>query len=143
MGLLIPLFGIVYGTDGKGRATAASSPVHRTFVRRVVSAVPFFILGFLVFVLIRTLGDITAGSSGAAFGFIQEERWVSIHGAVKKAAVYLLVFALAGVGLRTRFRNFRELGFKPFLVGLAAAVAVGIISYGLITLLGSFVAIRA
>jgi len=50
-----------------------------------------------------------------------------------------LVVALAGVGLSTDVHAFRGLGIKPFLVGFGAAVAVGAISYVVISLLGSFV----
>jgi uncharacterized membrane protein YadS len=50
-----------------------------------------------------------------------------------------MVVALAAVGLSTNFRTFKGLGTKPFLVGLAAALVVGIVSYIAIHLLGSFV----
>jgi uncharacterized membrane protein YadS len=52
-----------------------------------------------------------------------------------------LVVALAGVGLSTDVHAFRGLGIKPFLVGFGAAVAVGVISYVVISLLGSFVSV--
>jgi len=60
-------------------------------------------------------------------------------------AVFLSIVAaqpfksLAGVGLSTDVHAFRGLGIKPFLVGFGAAVAVGAISYVVISLLGSFV----
>ena len=47
--------------------------------------------------------------------------------------------ALAGVGLSTNFRSFKGLGVKPFLVGLGAALAVGVISFIAISLLGNLV----
>ena len=52
-----------------------------------------------------------------------------------------MVVALAGVGLSTDVRAFRGLGIKPFLVGFGAAVAVGAISYVVISLLGSLVTV--
>ena len=58
---------------------------------------------------------------------------------IKSWAETLMVVALAGVGLSTNFRAFKGLGIKPFLVGLAAALVVGIVSYVAISLLGSFV----
>jgi threonine synthase len=51
----------------------------------------------------------------------------------------LRVAALAGVGLSTNVRTLGRLGVKPFLVGLGAALAVGVVNYGGITLLGSLV----
>ena len=49
------------------------------------------------------------------------------------------VVALAGVGLSTDFRAFKGLGVKPFVVGLGAALVVGVVSFVAISLLGSFV----
>ena len=42
---------------------------------------------------------------------------------------------MAAVGLGTGFARLRGLGLKPFALGLAAAVAVGGVSVGLIKLL--------
>jgi uncharacterized membrane protein YadS len=80
-------------------------------------------------------------AGGNAFGLWDADTWMSIVGVVKTWAGYLLVVALAGVGLSTNFRSFKGLGMKPFLVGLGAALVVGIISFIAITLLGSFVAL--
>ena len=52
---------------------------------------------------------------------------------------HIMVVALAGVGLSTNFRSFKGLGFRPFVVGLGAAVVVGVVSFLAITLMGSFV----
>jgi uncharacterized membrane protein YadS len=65
--------------------------------------------------------------------------WKGIYGTVRRWAGHLLVVALAGVGLKTRFKILKGLGIKPFLVGLGAALAVGVISFVTISLLGSFV----
>ena len=46
--------------------------------------------------------------------------------------------ALAGVGLNTSFRIFKGLGIKPFLVGLGAALIVGVVSFAAISILGTF-----
>jgi len=43
------------------------------------------------------------------------------------------------VGLSTKFQSLKRLGIKPFLVGLAAALSVGIVSFIAITLLGGWV----
>ncbi len=138
MGLLIPIFGVVYGRDSGG---ADPRSIHST-KKSIFSVIPLFILGFILFAFVRTAGDMTVASSGRAFGIFEETDWSGLHGGIKQAAVYLLVFALAGVGLRTRFRNFKALGFKPFIVGLVAAVAVGVISFGMISILGALVTIQ-
>ena len=52
-----------------------------------------------------------------------------------------MVVALAGVGLNTRFSILKGLGIKPFIVGLGAALIVGLVSIITISLLGTFVAL--
>ena len=85
------------------------------------------------------MGDAGVQSGGQAFGLWDAAAWQAIHGWIKTWAVNLLVVALAGVGLNTSTRILRGLGIKPFLAGLAAALAVGGISYALISLMGVWV----
>jgi hypothetical protein len=59
-----------------------------------------------------------------------------VYGTVITWAGHFLAVALAGVELTT---DFRSLGIKPFLVGLGAALMVGVISFVAISLLGSLV----
>ena len=70
------------------------------------------------------------------------EAWRVLIAWVRRSAELLLVAALAGVGLSTDFGSLRRLGLRPFLVGLAAAAAVGVISYLAITLAGTIPALR-
>ena len=70
-----------------------------------------------------------------------EESWKGIYSFFKSWAFNLLCVALAGVGLSIRFSMLKGLGIKTFLVGLGAAFAVGIISFGTISLLSRFVTI--
>ena len=83
----------------------------------------------------------TLDTSGAALGLFGAEAWTSLYGGIRRWAVNFLVVALAGVGLSTRFGKLKELGFKPFLAGLVAAVVVGGVSYLLISMLGRFVTV--
>jgi uncharacterized integral membrane protein (TIGR00698 family) len=103
----------------------------------VLKLLPLFVLGFLAMAAIRSVGDAMINAGGQAFGLWDAESWQAVHTFVKTWAGNLLVVALAGVGLSTDFRSFRGLGAKPFLVGLAAAVAVGAVSFVAISLLGS------
>jgi uncharacterized integral membrane protein (TIGR00698 family) len=100
---------------------------------------PLFVVGFLAMAAIRSIGDAGINAGGNAFGVWDGAAWTGIVGFIKAWAGNLLVVALAGVGLSTDFRTFRGLGIKPFLVGLCAALAVGVLSFIAITLLGSFV----
>jgi uncharacterized membrane protein YadS len=108
---------------------------------RIGKFFPLFILGFILFAVARSVGDLTLDQSGRAFGLLGADVWVSIYGAIRTWAVNFLVVALAGVGLSTRFRKLKELGYKPFLAGLGAAVVVGAVSYLLISVLGRFVTV--
>jgi uncharacterized integral membrane protein (TIGR00698 family) len=103
----------------------------------VLKLLPLFVLGFLAMAAIRSIGDATINAGGQAFGLWDAETWQGIYTTIKTWAGNLLVVALAGVGLSTDFRSFRGLGTKPFLVGLAAALAVGAVSFVAISLLGS------
>jgi uncharacterized membrane protein YadS len=102
---------------------------------------PLFIVGFLVCAALRSIGDAGINAGGGAFGLWDNAAWRDIYGFIKHWAVNFLVVALAGVGLSTSFRTFKGLGVKPFIVGLGAAVAVGVVSIAAISLLGTFVAL--
>lgn len=100
---------------------------------------PLFVLGFLAMAAIRSIGDAMIRAGGEAFGLWDAETWTAIYSTVKTWAGYLLVVALAAVGLSTNFRSFKGLGIKPFFVGLGAALVVGVVSFIAITLMGNWV----
>jgi uncharacterized membrane protein YadS len=54
----------------------------------------------------------------------------------QEAAKFLILVALAGVGLSTRFGAMRKMGLKPFYVGLATAGATATASLLLIRWFG-------
>ena len=125
-------------------AHEASSPAAAPGARRklrIGKFFPLFIVGFILFAVLRSVGDLTLSQSGAALGLFGADSWSALHGGIRSWAVNFLVVALAGVGLSTRFRKLTELGLKPFLAGLGAAVVVGGVSYLLISLLGRFVTV--
>ena len=95
---------------------------------------PVFILGFLLMAMLRSIGDAGINAGRGAFGLWSGETWHTIISLIKKWAEFFLVAALAGVGLSTKFQSLKRLGIKPFLVGLAAALSVGIVSFIAITL---------
>jgi uncharacterized integral membrane protein (TIGR00698 family) len=100
---------------------------------------PLFVVGFVALAVARSIGAAGRNAGGGAVGRWDGATWAAIHATVKGWAENLMVVALAGVGLSTDFRTFKGLGLKPFLVGLAAALAVGVVSYLAISLLGRFV----
>lgn len=101
---------------------------------------PLFILGFIALAVFRSAGEAGIGAGGAAFGVWGAEAWAGLKGLLQELAAFLLVVALAAVGLKTRFASFKGLGLKPFLAGLGAAAAVGAVSFLAISLLGRWIA---
>jgi uncharacterized integral membrane protein (TIGR00698 family) len=99
---------------------------------------PVFILGFLGFTLLRSIGDLGLESGGMALGIWDSGTWSSICNSLRGWAVNLMVVALAGVGLSTDLGALRELGVKPMVVGMGAALLVGLVSLGMIKLLGAW-----
>jgi uncharacterized integral membrane protein (TIGR00698 family) len=100
---------------------------------------PMFILGFLLMAILRSIGDAGINSGGLAYGLWDSGTWDQIIASIKQWAEIFLVAALAAVGLNTNFRSFSALGAKPFLVGLGASLAVGLVSYLAIQLFGGWV----
>jgi uncharacterized integral membrane protein (TIGR00698 family) len=107
----------------------------------VTKFVPGFVVGFLAMALVRSIGDATLASSGAAFGLLSAETWASITKELGDfwASQVLLGTAMAAVGLNTNFAVFKGVGLKPFAVGMAGAVVVGAVGMAMAVLLGRFV----
>lgn len=121
MALMIPLMAYRYQQQN-----AAANPDHAkkfSFLRLF----PVFILGFIAFAVVRTIGDATL-DAGSAWGVFSESQWDSLTTHVKDWAERFLAMAMAGVGLGTSIAHLRGLGMKPFYVGLAAALSVGVVS---------------
>jgi uncharacterized membrane protein YadS len=102
----------------------------------VLKLFPTFVLGFLAFAIFRSIGDaFTAGQSGRFLFWGSPESWASFYSGIKEAATYLLSIAIAAAGLSTQFSKLKQLTIKPFLIGLLAAVSVGLISFILVQIL--------
>jgi len=135
MVLVIPLLSFLYSRQNsqtkvlQGRnSTGQKISIHKMF--------PMFVLGFLGFAVIRSVGDLLAAgeSSGGSIWF-SIDSWLAFYTAVRQIATSLLLTAVAATGLSTRFSRLKELTFKPFLVGLIAATSVGVVSYILVRIL--------
>ena len=146
MGLVIPIVAIMrHRESGESQAMQNEKAVENkgpeTFGRRLKKIVPIFILGFIGLAILRTIGDATCRTTGKAFGVIAESLWGEITSGAKTVAIYCLVTALAGVGMRIRFSKLVKLGIKPLIAGFGAAIAVGAVSIILVKLLGPLVRI--
>jgi len=98
MGPVLVLMGLLHARRSPGRGALTRS-------------VPPFVLGFLALALLHSLG---------LLGPVPEY--------APAAARFLILVALAGVGLATRLAAMRRIGWRPFGLGLAVAVLTSLAS---------------
>ncbi len=91
-------------------------------------AVPAFLFGFLALAVVRSLVD--------HFEIVPRDLWASTLGLAAWTAKFLILMAMAGIGLNTRFAAMRRIGVAPLLVGFIGALFLGLLSYTLIRWLG-------
>jgi uncharacterized membrane protein YadS len=128
MGLLIPLMALLYRRSTGDGGRRVKQPWHQV--------IPLFVIGFVAMACLRSIGDI---ETARAFGFLDRGTWHRLIDGVAQAAPWLLATAMAAVGLGTGLAKLRGLGWKPFSVGLAAALMVGGVSLALVKLLAPLV----
>lgn len=122
MGFVIVGMGLAYSKAG-----AAGTGADTGLGARLKQSIPLFVIGFLIMALLNSLG---------VFQWLSGRAPVDVGKLLREAARALILVALAGVGLSTRISAMRHTGFKPFLVGLAVALATSGASLLLIHLLG-------
>jgi uncharacterized integral membrane protein (TIGR00698 family) len=113
--ILIPLFAFLYNRGeirGKNYTT--------------LSIFPYFVLGFIGMIIVRNVGDQIFSIENSNFEFY--EIWKNFIGYIKILTTVFLTMAMAAVGISINLGDLKSMGYKPFLVGLIAAVTVGIIS---------------
>jgi uncharacterized integral membrane protein (TIGR00698 family) len=108
---------------------------------RILDMFPVFILGFLVMAGVRSIGDAGVDGGNLAYGIWGTEAWGDLTHGIRTWAEYTLGTAMAAVGLGTSIKQLRGLGYKPFLVGIAAAVSVGVVSVGLVSVFGPLISV--
>ena len=74
-------------------------------------------------IIVRNLGD-QFFSSNQDHHFI----WINFIEYLKILATTFLTMAMAAVGISINLGELKSMGYKPFIVGLIAAVTVGLIS---------------
>jgi len=126
MAVVIPLMVYVYTKNQLGKETRRINPL---------KLFPLFILGFIILAIVRSLGDHFIVRSRL---FWDVSSWDYFRYLVKHWSGNFLAVAMAGVGLGTGFKKLRELGLRPFFVGLLAALFVGVISLVLVQIFASF-----
>ena len=89
----------------------------------ILSIFPYFVLGFIGMIIIRNLGD-------QFFSIENSDHflWINLIEYLKILATTFLTMAMAAVGISINLSELKSMGYKPFIVGLIAAVTVGLIS---------------
>ncbi len=108
--IMIPLFAYLY-SRGQIKERKYS----------IIGIFPYFVLGFIAMIIFRNLGD-------HIFFVNQNEIWLSTVENIKFLSKIFLSMAMAAIGLSTNFRDIKNMGYKPFVVGFIAMATVGLIS---------------
>jgi len=129
MAPLIVLFGLIYTRALKKPMGDQAAQASRFDWKKII---PGFVVGFLVMALLRTIGIAagilpqSVGNPGdltAAAAFLKT---------VDDLSKFLILMALAGVGLNTNLASLRRIGLKPLLVGTCVALLLAAVSLALI-----------
>ena len=110
--ILIPLFAFLYNR-GEFKEQKYS----------ILSIFPYFVIGFISMIIIRNFGDQLFSVESDSF-----YAWSKFIEYLKILATVFLTMAMAAVGISINLSELKSMGYKPFVVGLIAAVTVGIIS---------------
>src|SRR5699024_7427393 len=113
--VIIPLVSYLYYKNLNANADAH---VKKDALLKWKTFIPFFVIGFLLFALLRPICDVRMTNSGTAFGFIPPSNWENIYTYGSSfGTTFLLGMAMAGVGLSTDFKMFKGIRIKPFYIG--------------------------
>jgi uncharacterized membrane protein YadS len=74
-------------------------------------------------IIVRNIGDQIFTLENGNYEF-----WKTLINYIKILATVFLTMAMAAVGISINLSELRSMGYKPFIVGLIAAVTVGIVS---------------
>jgi uncharacterized integral membrane protein (TIGR00698 family) len=110
--IMIPLFGYLYNRGNTESRTVS-----------IFSIFPYFVLGFIGMIIFRNIGDQIIEIQN-----YNKDVWELILLYIKGSAKICLTMAMAAVGMSTNLGELREMGYKPFVVGLIAAITVGLVS---------------
>lgn len=107
----------------------ASAAGRKLTARDVKKSMPAFLGGFLALAVVRTVVDYWA--------FMPVPLWSTLLATAAWLAKALVLVAMAGIGLSTRFRAMRTVGGAPLVVGFLGAAFLAVASYLLIRVSGA------
>ena len=113
--------GVAGDPAAAGSPAIPGSPATASPLRLVARAVPWFVVGFVVFAALRSAGllDATVPTGG------------TIADVCSTAAAVLILVALAGVGISTDVRAMVGVGGAPLLLGGVMWVVMGVLALAL------------
>ena len=121
--IMIPLFAFLYNR-GEIKSEKYS----------ILSIFPYFVIGFIGMIIVRNLGDQFFTTEKNNY-----EIWINLIEYIKILATVFLTMAMAAVGISINLNELKSMGYKPFIVGLIAAITVGIISLAYIEISSRFI----
>jgi len=110
--IMVPLFGFLYN---RGKVKDKNYSIFSIF--------PYFVLGFIGMIILRNIGDQIFTIENGNHQF-----WETLINYIKNLATVFLTMSMAAVGISINLNELKSMGYKPFIVGLIAAVTVGIVS---------------
>jgi len=123
LGIIIVLVGLSYARWVGGQIGGKKVPLGK----RLQQSFPGFLIGFLFLALLNTVG---------AFGWMSGQVGVDVGSGLAGLSGWMMLGALAGVGLSTNLGLIRKMGIKPAFVGIAVTASVALTSLLLINLFG-------
>jgi len=110
--IMVPLFGFLYNR---------SKVKDKNY--SIFSIFPYFVLGFIGMIIVRNIGDQVLTLESGNY-----DVWKSFIDLIKILATVFLTMSMAAVGISINLSELKSMGYKPFIVGLIAAVTVGLVS---------------
>ena len=110
--IMVPLFGFLYN---RGKVKDKNYSIFSIF--------PYFVLGFIGMIFLRNIGDQIFTIENGNYEF-----WKTSISYIKSLATVFLTMAMAAVGISINLNELKAMGYKPFVVGLIAALTVGVVS---------------
>jgi uncharacterized integral membrane protein (TIGR00698 family) len=107
--IMIPLFAFLYNRNNTKEQNYS-----------IIKIFPYFVLGFIVMIIIRNIGD-------QIFLNSNNEIWNNTIDYIRLFSKIFLTMAMAAIGLTTNLKDLKSMGYKPFVVGFIGMTTVGMV----------------
>ena len=129
---LVFIVGVVYARHKAKRQQAFQHGKINYF-----SMFPKFVFGFLALAFLRAKGwlpDVTVHFPDQVASGMTDKQY-SLPAVAQSCSAFAVTMSMAGVGLETRFKALKQTGLRPLVAAGIAAVAITVVTLGLIKLL--------